>query len=91
METPSLNPNRALNRNLLEVIGNDEMKQTTAIALTALFLVPPAALHAADNGRVPVAPASARCVAMEEVWLCQAGKRDRKEGWEGKLYREYLP
>ena len=29
--------------------------------------------------------------SLQEVWLYQAGKRDRKEGWEGKLYREYLP
>ena len=29
--------------------------------------------------------------SIQEVWLYQAGKRDRKEGWEGKLYREYLP
>jgi uncharacterized protein len=29
--------------------------------------------------------------SRQEVWLPQAGKRDRKGGWEGRLYREYIP
>ena len=69
---------------------NYTMKPTAALALTALLLVPPVALHAADNNRVPAVPASVRCVAMEEVPL--AAVRIQDNFWLPKLktYRDNL-
>jgi len=38
---------------------------------------------------VPFYALANRGISIQEVWLYQAGKGNRKEGWEGKLYREY--
>jgi len=40
---------------------------------------------------IPFYALANRALSQQEVWVYQAEKRDRKEGWEGKLYREYLP
>jgi len=40
---------------------------------------------------IPFYALANRWNSIQEVWLYQAGKRDRKDGWDGKLYREYLP
>jgi DUF1680 family protein len=40
---------------------------------------------------IPFYALANRTNSQQEVWLPQAEKREREDGWEGKLYREYLP
>ena len=66
------------------------MKPSTSLAFTALLLLPPMALQAADNGRGPAAPASARCAAMEEVPLAAVRIHDNFWLPKLKIYRDNL-
>lgn len=40
---------------------------------------------------IPYYSLANRANSSQDVWLAQAGKTDREEGWDGLLYREYLP